>query len=459
MFRTSGVEKVSRTTQMNIGSASVVGMLLAIIYVIQAVLSRDTTGYDVFAFLGGFGFTAAVVLLYWWWLTRNQIELTFKTVFLWAVVFRLIGVWGEPILEDDYFRFLLDACLFVTYGSPYGIAPESLFMSNEFTPECNAMLTGVNNPHLATIYAPFLQYVFLLSHLISPVNLDLLQFIIVLFDLSIIYVLGKLAPARLVLLYAWCPLVIKEFAFTAHPDVIGVSLLLVALFARKSGKIALGCILIAAACCSKVFAIAALPYFLFRQRFRYWFLVAATVSVMYLPFLLQQQDTDLAILAHFAKTWLFNAPVFYLMAELLTDQIARYVSFSLFFLWYCYYFIQYQKTNRPTDIPRMDWIFGLLLILSPVLNAWYLVWVLPFAVIWPSVWAWTASVVIALSYIVGLHLPESDLRDYQVAPYAQMAQILCIGIALIIDYRSGRFKIKASSQPEQLNPIENKPDN
>ena len=113
-------------------------------------------------------------------------------------MFLLIGVWGEPILEDDYFRFLLDACLFVTYGSPYGIASESLFLTNDFTPECNAMLTGVNNPHLATIYAPFLQYVFLLSHLISPVNLDLLQLIIVLFDLSIIYVLGKLASARLV---------------------------------------------------------------------------------------------------------------------------------------------------------------------------------------------------------------------------------------------------------------------
>ena len=444
---------------MNVGSSLVVGTLLAIMYAIQAVLSRDTTGYDVFIFLGGFGFTAAVVLLYWYWLTRNQIELTFKTVFFWAVVFRLIGVWGEPILEDDYFRYLLDACLFVTYGSPYGIAPESLFLVNDFTLECNAMLTGVNNPHLATIYAPFLQYVFLLSHLISPVNLDLLQFIIVLFDLSIIYVLGKLAPARLVLLYAWCPLVIKEFAFTAHPDVIGVALLLVALYARKSGQTAWGCILVAAACCSKVFAIAALPYFLFRQRFRYWFVVAATVSVMYLPFLLQQQDTDLAILAHFAKTWLFNAPVFYLMAELLTDQIARYVSFSLFFLWYCYYFIQYQKSKRSTDIPRMDWIFGLLLILSPVLNAWYLVWVLPFAVIWPSVWAWTASVVIALSYIVGLHLPQTDLFDYQVSPYAQMAQILCIGIALIIDYRHGRFKIKASSQPGQSNPIKKKPDN
>ncbi len=433
-----------RSTKLNLVSSTSVGTILAIAYVIQGILSRDSTGFNLFIFLGGFGFTAAVVLFYWYWLTRNEFDLNFKTVFFWAVVFRLIGVWGEPVLEDDYYRYLLDACLFVTYGSPYGIAPESLFLSNDLTSECNALLSGVNNPHLATIYAPFLQYVFVLSHIISPVNLDLLQSIVVLFDLAIICMLGRLAPARIVLLYAWCPLVIKEFAFTAHPDVIGVGLLLAALLARKADQPALGCILMAVACCSKVFALAALPFFLFRQRFRYWILIAATALMMYLPFLLYQPHTDLAILEIFARTWLFNAPVFNLLADLLTDPIARYVSVSLFVLWYFYYFVRSQKSNFSTDIPRMDWIFGLMLILSPVLNAWYLVWVLPFAVIWPSIWAWTASVVIALSYVIGLHLPESNLYDYQVSQYAQMVQILCIGIALVIDYRSGRFRIKDS---------------
>ncbi len=435
------MDRHTRPTKLNLVSSSSVGMILAVGYITQGVLSRDSAGFDLYTFLGCFSFTSAVVLLYWYWLTKNQLDLNFKTVLFWAVVFRLIGVWGEPVLEDDYYRYLLDACLFVTYGSPYGIAPESLFLSNDLTAECNALLTGVNNPHLATIYAPFLQYVFVLSHIISPANLDLLQFIVVLFDLAIICMLGKLAPARIVLLYAWCPLVIKEFAFTAHPDVIGVCLLLAALLARKSGRSALGCILIAVACCSKVFAFAALPFFLFRQRIRYWILVATTVLMMYLPFLVNQQHTDLAVLEYFASNWFFNAPVFYLLADLLTDPLARYASVSLFGLWYFFYFIRYQKSKMSTDIPRMDWVFGLMLILSPVLNAWYLVWVLPFAVIWPSVWAWTASVVIVLSYIIGLHLPESNLYDYQVSLYAQLVQILCIGIALIIDYRSGRFTI------------------
>ena len=64
-------------------------------------------------------------------------------------MFRLTGVWRcRFLLEDDFCRNLLDACLFVTDGSLNGIAPEFLNLSDDFTPDCNAMLTGVNNPNL-----------------------------------------------------------------------------------------------------------------------------------------------------------------------------------------------------------------------------------------------------------------------------------------------------------------------
>ena len=421
--------------------SAIVGIALAMIYTIQAMLSRDSDSYELWMFLSGFGCASALVFGYWLWLHRKQINLSIHTVILWAVVFRLIGIWGEPILEDDFYRFLLDPCLTLTYGSPYGITPDSLFSSNLLGSACGNLLTNVNNPHLATIYAPFLQYIFLLSHLLLPVNLDILQLIIVLFDLSVVWMLGKLAPARMVMLYAWCPLVIKEFAFTAHPDVIGVSLLLAAFIVRQKGSSLIGAILIGLACATKILAIVALPFFLFRQSIRYWAAIAATILVLYLPFLMQNNETDLGVLAHFAGNWLFNAPLFYLSRELITDQAARYASLALFLLWYAYYFARYQQLNPPSSVPRMDWVFGLLFLLSPVLNAWYWVWVLPFAVIFPSIWAWAASVALMLSYIIGINWPESELRDYQVWEIAQVAQMAIVGAAVIIDYRFQRFRL------------------
>ena len=49
----------------------------------------------------------------------------------------------------------------------------------------------------------------------------------------------------------------------------------------------------------------------------------------------------------------------------------------------------------------------------PVFNAWYLVWLLPFAVIYPSCWAWAASVSVLLAYGIGLNLDLENLAPYQ----------------------------------------------
>ena len=46
LLRISGMVKVSRTAQLNVGSSSVVGTLLTILYVIRAVLSREAAGDD-----------------------------------------------------------------------------------------------------------------------------------------------------------------------------------------------------------------------------------------------------------------------------------------------------------------------------------------------------------------------------------------------------------------------------
>jgi len=129
------------------------------------------------------------------------VRISFTAIFLWAMAFRAIGLWGDPILEDDFYRYLLDGCVFVASGSPYGIPPSSLFFENSLSPHCEQLLNGVNNPDLPTIYAPLLQYIFAIAHIISPANIDALQAIYSLIDLALILVLGKCAPARHVMLW------------------------------------------------------------------------------------------------------------------------------------------------------------------------------------------------------------------------------------------------------------------
>ena len=80
------------------------------------------------------------------------------------------------------------------------------------------MLDQVNNPGLPTIYGPVSPAAFLLGYAVAPASVLPLQAIFVAFDLGIVLLLLRLAPAHAVLLYAWCPLVVKEIAFTAHPE-------------------------------------------------------------------------------------------------------------------------------------------------------------------------------------------------------------------------------------------------
>lgn len=417
------------------------GTLVAAGYGFMAIRSNTSPGgLDLFDFLGGYWYVAAVIAVYWSWLRTRRISLSFWSVFLWAALFRLIGVWGEPILEDDFYRYLLDGCLFVSTGSPYGIAPSSLFIDNTLSNVCEATLSGVNNPDLATIYPPLLQYVFGLSHLLSPANIHILQLIMAVFDLAIIWLLGRCTgtPARHVLLYAWCPLALKEFAFTAHPDVIGACLLLAAFIARKNSRTAAACILLGLAICTKIFALLALPFFLYRQPLRYWGITFGAIALLYSPFLIQGQ-TDMPVLGIFIEHWNFNSFLFDLALALVPDLPARVLCAALFLAWFGFYFVQYNRQCTAGEIPRMDWVFGMFLLFSPVVNPWYLIWLLPYAALRPSCWAWTASIFVSLSYVTGLNLADPELQAYQVAAPARIVEMAGIAVALLIDYRRSRY--------------------
>jgi len=411
-----------------------VGLLCAFIFSFIAVKSNDSSGISLFAYLACHFVAATTVLAYWVWLRNKNITISLAFVVLWAIVFRIIGVLGSPVLEDDFYRYILDGCLFVNTGSPYGIIPSSLFADNSLPEQCQEALTWMNNPDLPTIYAPALQYLFALSYIVAPASVDALQILTALFDIALICILGKLTIPRNAMLYAWCPLVLKEFALTAHPDVIGAFFVLFAFYLRRHDRMTTASIMIGIACCIKVFALLAVPFILLRKPIKNWIIVVMTIGLVYLPFMLQGA-TDLAVLAHFASNWNFNESAFALIQWMTDDDyITRVVCGLLFVIWFCVYYGHFRSNEIGSRIPRMDWVYGMLLLLSPVVNSWYLVWLLPFAAIRPSIWAWTAASVIALSYVTGLHLDVDELRAYQIAPPVWVAQYLLIAAAVFADW-------------------------
>ena len=138
---------------------------------------------------------------------------------------------------------------------------------------------------------------------------------------------------------------------------------------------------------------------------------------MYAPFALRGAS-DLASLQVFAQEWEFNSALFGLLQTVMPPfgaRLALGLAFAAFWGWYAVN--HYRSPAR--GIPRGDWIFGALLAVSPVINPWYLLWLLPFAAIYPSVWAWTASVAVLLSYVTGLNLQDYEMHPYGQPPWAR----------------------------------------
>ena len=379
---------------------------------------------------------------------RRETALSVPRLILWAVAFRVCGLLGGPFFEDDYFRYLWDGYLFAQQGTPYGAAPEAYFIDPNVPAAFHRILDQLNYPEVPTIYGPVAQLSFLLGHWLQPGGIAVLQGMYILVDLLTILLLLRLAPARAVLLYAWCPLVVKEIAFTAHSDILGVGLLAAAVLLAQKERLKAAAVCLALSVGAKIFALLLVPFVLVRGRLAHWAIFAAVLALLYAPFALQHNaacglgafvlgdcllglpvallaSTDLGAQMMFVQEWQFNAAAFGLLSSLLSNFNARLVVALLMVgFGLCCYMLH---RRDPTAVPRGDWLFGAMLFLAPVVNPWYLLWVLPFAVIRPSFCAWTASLAVLLSYVTGLHLNDMSLH-----PYDHPAWVLPLEFGLIL---------------------------
>ena len=405
-----------------------VGLSCTLGYAALAFLAWPPGEPDLVAFFTLMVWTGLLVFGLFLYCHRRDEPFPLNRLLFWAIAFRICGLVGGPLFEDDFYRYLWDGYRFATTGTPYAVVPEAFFTDPTVPATFHAVLDGINHPELPTIYAPTTQFVFLLGYWLQPGSIAALQGLLIVIDLATVALLLRLAPARNVMLYAWCPLVVKEIAFTAHPDGIGVGLLLAAIVLARDYRWRSAAVCLGLACGAKIFALVLVPFVLVGASTRHWALFGATLAALYAPFALGG-GTDLYSLLVFAREWEFNSAAFGLLTLALPVFEAKLVlglGCALFWGWY---YRRYRRNGRQ-PVPRGDWVYGLLLAASPVINPWYLLWLLPFAAIFPSVWAWTASMAVLISYVTGLNVNDYELHPYQQPLWARLLEFGLIGLAL-----------------------------
>ncbi len=369
--------------------------------------------------------------------TLYNTKILIGIILFWAIAFRLIGLFSPAILEDDFNRYLWDAYIFSETGSPYGVPPAVYFDASHLAEQWHQVLDGINYPEITTIYAPGLQYTFLLAYNIQPASLLALKGLFLLADLLIIGLLMRRIKIQYLLLYAWCPLLIKEVAFSAHADIIGILFLLLAIYYGEKKQAWLCGITLALAISCKPFALLLIPILLRPAMHKGLLSAAMALLLIYAPFIAKGHN-EFSTLFTFTQHWEFNSSLFALLNSFLHATHAKLIGLAAFLAFYTWYWLHDLKNSyayKQHLTPRGDWLFGLLLIASPVANPWYFLWVLPFASIFPSRWAWTAACSLLLAYITGINLLESDLGAYDHPVWLRPLEFGLIAIALYFDHK------------------------
>lgn len=356
-----------------------------------------------------------------------------------TVLLHVIAMWGSPAFEDDYFRFIWDGWLTLNHGTPYGTPPAAYYDSSLVPAALRPILDGVNNPDVPTIYGPVLQAFFAFMHVLAGTDAMGLRSLFSAANIALIGILLLRQPGHKVALYAWNPFAIAEIGLHIHPDGLLAATLVGAILLMRRYPLASG-LLFAAAAGIKLVALAAWPLLL-RAKPSAIGAAIAGLAVLYSIFFWQGGGVGLDATAIFAREWHFNALGYDLLRSAVAPDIARLGAATLAGIGIVWL---HARAERDIEAALVS-IFGLILLFAPAVNAWYLLWLLPFAIQGGKVWPFAACAALSLSYLTGINLEDDNLEPFAVHGVARVAELCILAAAIIWDYgRLGRNPARAT---------------
>lgn len=355
----------------------VAGFASTLLYAAIAGLSWQfgihTEGVDrpIIAVLLLFAATFAVYLMVIACVQRMRADRTTTRIIVSAaILFRVVMLFSLPIQEVDLYRYLWDGAVCVEGVSPFAYRPETVKQAATSStddprldrlinllnrePAMAEILDRVHFPELPSIYPPTSQAVFGAVGLATPSNASVLTRVFILkawlivFDLATLWVIIALLrlaskPAELCVIYAWCPLLMKEVANSGHLDAIAVFLTTLAVYllafslsSRRKIISSIAAFVLALAVAAKLYPLVLVPIFtacsLMRNGYRttiataiVFIFTAALLLVPMLPSSNQAHDPSLGVVT-FLRQWEMNDFLFLNIVENLKPNSQRAAS-------------------------------------------------------------------------------------------------------------------------------------
>jgi alpha-1,6-mannosyltransferase len=339
----------------------------------------------------------------------------------WLVVLLpLFGLVSPPLLDDDAWRFLWDGWLGSQGINPYQSVPADFFGQAEVPAGMMQVLDRTAYPWAMTIYGPVSQAMFALCAWLSPGQLWVWKAALWLALLVLWQTLRwgrsreEQREASLVLLI---PPVFLECGLNAHPDLIAIMLLALALRCHSRLPL-LSAVLMALCVCCRVQGYILLPFFLWAWSWRERVLWATCMAAIYAPLVWAGSATEWSGIAAFGAQWEFNSS---LCALLGSTAHGRMISLGISALLCGIAFLRWIQRGAVLEHCPGGFCIACVLVGSSVFNPWYALWMLPFIVLQKgSAWRYAWLGLPALSYItqgnLGMELTDAFAHPWWVRP-------------------------------------------
>ncbi|MFQ5857405.1 MAG: hypothetical protein ACE5LU_17500 [Anaerolineae bacterium] len=390
------------------------------------------------------------------------------TIAIFAILFR-VPLWiTTPTLSTDIWRYLWDGRLINHAINPYATPVDAPALDYLATP----LRQRVDHAWMATPYPPAAELVFAGVYRLAPENPTAMQVTFTLFDLATAVVIVRLLrrlsiPDERVLIYAWNPLIVVEFAHSAHVDSLMTLFGMLAIYWLIAGRRTRSAIALAVATLTKFVPALVLPVFVRRWGVLRTLLYGALVGVAFVPFLSAGLGLDDGVqgigifgaLRIYATRWKTNDGLFFWLVRTLNTQVTDPVPaaklIALIVLALLGFAVLVRSTSREahgasqTTIGYAALLLSGYLLLTPAMFPWYLTWLIALLPALPLCRSWAAlaftagwlyfAAAVNLSYL--FYLDPANPREHEWirrTEYWPLFTLLAIAVALY-GLRSRRY--------------------
>jgi hypothetical protein len=428
------------------------------------------------------------------WLVRRRIPEGHRgalaLILLGAALFRFTLVPFPPLMETSFARYVWDGVVVARGINPYKFSPEEVKKARDpkarlmySDPERTELLVlsiesrtdvGVQwhfenstYPQLRTIYPPMSQLMWGMCAAFAPGNPWVVKGVNAVIDIGVVLLILLLlvrigANPNMVIAYAWCPLVLKEFSNSGHGDVLALFFVTLAMVYLIGQRPLLAAAALAGGALVKLYPLALAAVFWRKLGRPGLVLMGGLVFLGVLP-MLSVKGFEQDGLAAYARRWEHNGSLYPMLRTVMlkvglekepkepvstwsqnkredyslparasASRVVAGLSIIAILLW-----LSTRRQERPRQILGCAFAgIATVQLFSPVLLPWYFTWCLPFLAIFPlSSFLYLSASVAAGWY--GVHALDSSPDIEKIKALAQVLEYAPFYALLYLEWRKG----------------------